>query len=78
MTKRSIKVPTINHYKDINNTIFLNTEVEKVTPVVEEGGECCPIYKSKKMMSINVEKRSTDEGMTPIFECSECHNKWKI
>lgn len=78
MTKRNISVPTINHHDDINNTIFFDTEPEGVTSVVEEGAEHCPVCKSKKTISIDVQKRSADEGMTTIFECSECHNKWQI
>lgn len=78
MIKRDIKLPSINCYEDINNTIFLDTDLKESTTLVEEGAEQCPKYKSKKIMSIDVQKRSVDEGMTTIFECSKCHNKWQI
>lgn len=78
MTRKNIKVPTINHYGDISNTTFFDTNSREVTTLVEEGTECCPKCKSRKTISVDVQKRSADEGMTTMFECSECHNKWQI
>nr|PNR26882.1 hypothetical protein PHYPA_030363 [Physcomitrium patens] len=69
MIKRDIKVPSINYYEDINNTIFFDTDSKETAAIVEEGAEQCPECKSKKTMSIDVQKRSADEGMTTMFEC---------
>lgn len=41
MIKRGIKVPSINSYKDINNTIFFDIDLKDSTTLIEEGVECC-------------------------------------
>lgn len=78
MTRVNLKVPSVSCYENISNTIFFDTEPKKAATYVAEGAEHCPRCKSKKTMSIDVQKRSADEGMTTMFECSECHNKWQI
>lgn len=77
MMKRGLKVPAVECYKDINSTMFLDTDSKRTTVLVEEGAECCSRCKSKRVVSIDVQRRSANEGMTTIFECSECHNKWQ-
>lgn len=78
MTRKGIKTPAISCYSNISNTTFLDTESNRAaTAVVEEGAESCPSCNSKKTVSVDVQKRSADEGMTTLFECSECHNKWQ-
>lgn len=78
MIKKSVEVPIITCNDDINNNIFFCTKTKDTIALVEEGAESCPKCKSKKTMSIDVQKRSADEGMTTMFECSICSNKWQI
>lgn len=79
MACKGIKTPTISSHSSISNIVFFDTELNETTAtVVEEGAESCPSCKSKKTVSVDVQKRSADEGMTTLFECSECHNKWQI
>lgn len=78
MVKKGIEIPIVDDYKDINNSTFFIPEVEELTTIIEEGAESCPRCKGKKTISIDVQKRSADEGMTTMFECSECQNKWQI
>ena len=68
----------VEHHKNINNEILFCTSTKDTTTPIEEGAEKCHVCKSKRSISIDVQKRSTNEGMTTMFECSVCRNKRKL
>jgi len=63
--------------KFFESEVFSHFKRKTVDVDIEEGMEKCPKCSSFKVLVGQVQKRSADEGMTNIFECSECKYNWE-
>jgi len=64
-------------YLQVLSKFYSDFKEEEFDISIEEGLEKCPRCSGFKIFSIQVQKRSADEAMTSIFECSECKYKWE-
>jgi DNA-directed RNA polymerase subunit M/transcription elongation factor TFIIS len=76
MRKEGIKFEPKN--TELGNDFFIQHQDQSTKLAVESGAETCPRCNSNKIVSIDVQKRSADEAMTTLFECSVCNKKWQI
>lgn len=64
-------------YKDQKLANRLNIQSAIESPEVEEGAYKCNRCLSMKTLSLSVQTRSGDEGMTNYIQCIECGLRWK-
>lgn len=51
-------------------------EENNLKEIVDEGPEICHKCNSRRIRIMYKQVRSSDEGETGFFECSNCENKW--
>lgn len=85
LERNNIIINDDNNNKNIRETYFFDTESfseyhkdnKDDKKYIEDGINICPKCNHRKIVSVQIQKRSADEGMSTILTCYNCKYSWE-